>query len=101
MLHLDQFIGAGLLSEPQTAAGIVSFLQIRPFYVKKKKKSFLFLIFSTTIFWRFSHPIFIHKKRLKSLNHIYRYLRTAYGLVVKTTMKDWKNWLLKYGLEIR
>ena len=48
---------AGLFSEPQTAAGIVSFLQIRPIYVfvkQKLKKSNL--IFSHNLLTKlFSH----------------------------------------------
>ena len=68
----------------------------------KKSYSCFFLCFTTTIFSRFLRPIFVRKRRLKSLNQIYRYLRTADGLVVKTTMKDWRKltvetWSQKLG----
>ena len=55
---------------------------------KKKHKFRFFLVsFTTTIFSQFSRPIFVRKIRLKSLNQIYRYLRTADSPVIKTTKK--------------
>ena len=82
------------MTDPQTATGVVYFLQIRPVHVffKQKTKKYKFRFFSvsftTTFFSRFSRPIFVRKIRLKSLNHIYRYLWTAESLVIKTTKKD-------------
>ena len=55
------------------------------FQTKNKKKKI------TTFFSRFSCPIFVRKIRLKSLNQIYRSLRTADSPVIKTTKKDKKK----------
>ena len=74
---------AALLTEPQTATGVVYFIEIRPVYVflkqklKMKKKSYFLVSFTTTFFSQFSRPIFVRKIRLKSLNQIYWYLQTA------------------------
>ena len=74
------------------------------FQTKKQKNTNLGfpVSFTTTFFSRFSRPIFVRKIRLKSLNHIYRYLRTADSLVIKTTKKDRekltiKTWSQKLG----
>ena len=88
---------AALLTEPQTPTGVVYFLQIRPVCVffeqntKKHKFRFFSVSFTTTFFSRFSRPIFVRKIRLKSLNNIYRFLRTADSPVIKTIKKDLKK----------
>ena len=54
---------AALLTEPQTAAGVVYFLQIQPVYVffeqKTKKNFFSSVSFTTTFFSQFSRQIFV------------------------------------------
>ena len=60
------------------------------FQTKNKKNTnlgFFSVSFTTTFFSRFLHPIFVRKIRLKSLNQIYRYLRTADSPVIKTIKK--------------
>ena len=65
------------------------------YFSNKNKKIIKFRFFSvaftTTIFSQFSRPIFVRKICLKSLNQIYRYLRTADSPVIKTTKKDCKK----------
>ena len=64
---------ASLLTEPQAAAGILSFLHIQPDHVFKEKLSL-----TITIFSRFSHFISVCKIQLKSLKKVYMFLWTTY-----------------------
>ena len=77
------------------------------FIFQTKNKNFWFKFFSlsltTTIFSRFSRPIFVRKKCLMFFNSIFTYLKTSEGLLKITKIKDnektdywtWPYWLAR------